>query len=252
VGARATWVWKRPAPDELLSWVRDRSLTEVFLGVGAGVGAPGDHDWVRPLVELLHGQGVRVAALGGDKAWIGNPDPALAWQRAVVATGLFDGVHLDIEVWDRADWPNIPPADVAAYLALLGVLAADCPLPVEADIAFHLHMVPTAPRDSLQTSVMRVVDAVTVLSYRNFVTGPDSITDISASARAEAHRLSVPCRLAVETQYLGDDPGQRKQTFHGLGQAALQSAMTQVDTLVGSASSYAAIAVHDYDNWRVL
>ena len=99
---------------------------------------------------------------------------------------------------------------------------------------------------------MRVVGAVTVLSYRNFVTGPDSITDISASARAEAQRLSVPCRLAVETKHLGDDHVSRKQTFHGLGQAALQSAMTQVDTLVGSASSYAGIAVHDYAHWRVL
>jgi hypothetical protein len=252
MAARATWVWERPVPDELLSWVRDRSVTEVFMSVGADLGPSGDHDWVRPLVELLHGQGVRVAALGGDKAWIGNPDPALAWQRAVVATGLFDGVHLDLEVWDRADWPNIPAADVAAYLALLGVLAADCPLPLEADIAFHMHMVPTATRDSLQTAVMRVVDAVTVLSYRNFVTGPDSITDISASARAEAQRLSVPCRLAMETKYLGDDPVCRKQTFHGLGHEALQSAMTQVDTLVGSASSYAGIAVHDYANWRVL
>jgi len=248
VAARATWVWERPDPDELMRWVRDRGVTEVFLGVRSS-GVP---DWVRPLVELLHGQGVRVAALGGDKAWIGNPDPALTWQRAVVATGLFDGVHLDIEVWDRPDWPDIPAADVAAYLALLGVLAADCPLPLEADIAFHLHLVPTATRDSLQSAVMRVVDAVTVLSYRNFVTGTDSITDISASARTEAQRLSVPCRLAVETKYLGDDPVCRKQTFHGLGQAALQSAMAQVDTLMGSASSYVGIAVHDYDNWRVL
>ena len=147
MAARATWVWKRPDPDELLNWVRDRSVTEVFLGVGS----TGDQDWVRPLVERLHGQGVRVAALGGDKAWIGNPDPARAWQRAVVATGLFDGVHLDIEVWDRADWPNIPAADVAAYLALLRALAAECPLPLEADIAFHLHQVPTATGDSLET-----------------------------------------------------------------------------------------------------
>ena len=248
MAARATWVWERPDTDKLLGWVRDRRVTEVFLGVGS----PGDQDWVRPLVERLHGRGVRVAALGGNKAWIADPDPALAWQRAVVATGLFDGVHLDVEVWDRDDWPDIPVADVAAYLALLRALAAECPLPLEADIAFHLHMVPTATGESLETAVMRVVGAVTVLSYRNFVTGPDSITEISASARAEAQRLSVPCRLAVETKYLGDDPVSRKQTFHGLGTAALQSAMTQVDANVGSASSYAGIAVHDYHHWRLL
>jgi hypothetical protein len=227
-------------------------VTEVFLGVGADLGRSSGHSWVRPLVELLHGQGVRVAALGGDKAWVGNPDPALAWQRAVVSTGLFDRVHVDIEVWARDDWDHNRVALGAAYLALLSRLAEDCPLPLEADMAFHLHEVPTATGDSLETAVMRVVDAVTVLSYRNFVTGPDSLTDISTSARAEAQRLSVPCRLAVETKYLGDDPVCRKQTFHGVGQAALQSAMTQVDTLVGSAPSYSGIAVHDYDHWRAL
>ena len=250
--ARATWVWERPAPDELLNWVRDRSVNEVFLGVGADLGSSGDLDWVRSLVELLHAEGVRVAALGGDKSWVGNPDPALAWQRAVVGTRLFDSVHVDIEVWARDDWDDNRVALGAAYLALLRSLAATCPLPLEADIAFHLHEVPTATSDSLETAVMRVVDAVTVLSYRNFVSGPDSITGVSASALAAAQRLSLPCRLAVETKYLGHEPVCRKQTFHGLGQAALQSAMTQVDTLLGSASSYAGIAVHDYEHWRAL
>jgi hypothetical protein len=245
VAARAAWVWERPDLDELLNWVRDRSVTEVFLGVGSS----GDQDWVRLVVELLHGKGVRVAALGGDKAWMGNPDAASAWQRAVVATGLFDGVHLDVEVWDRKDWPDIPAPDVAAYMALLRALAAECPLPLEADIAFHLHMVPTATGDSLETAVMRVVDAVTVLSYRNFVTGPDSIIDISASARAEAQRLSVPCRLAVETKYLGDDPVSRKQTFHGLGKRALNDALSRVDGILVNTPTYAGMAVHDYEHW---
>jgi hypothetical protein len=245
VVARAIWVWERPDPDELLDWVRDRGVTEVFLGVGSS----GDQDWVRPLIELLHRQGVRVAALGGDKAWMGNPDAALDWRSAVLATGLFDGVHLDIEVWDRKDWPHIPAADVAAYLALLRTLAAECPLPLEADIAFHLHVVPTATGDSLETAVMRVVDAVTVLSYRNFVTGPDSIIDISASACAEARRLSVPCRLGVETKYLGDDPVSRKQTFHGLGKRALNDALSRVDGLIGNNPTYAGMAVHDYKHW---
>ena len=251
MAARATWVWERPAPGDLLAWVRDRGVGQVFVGVGAELGS-GDLLWLRRVVELLHGQGVRVDALGGDTAWVDTPEPALAWQRAVLGTRLFDGVHLDIEVWDRKDWDDNRVELGAAYLALLQQLAASCPLPLEADIAFHLHEVPTATGDPLETAVMRAVDAVTVLSYRNFVSGPDSITGVSASARAVARRLSVPCRLALETQYLGDDPVSRKQTFHGLGEAALQSAMTQVDTLLGSASSYVGIAVHDYKHWRAL
>jgi hypothetical protein len=99
---------------------------------------------------------------------------------------------------------------------------------------------------------MRVVDAVTVLSYRNTVTGPDSIIDVSASAVATARDLSVPCRLAVETKYLGATPVKRKQTFHGLGHAALRSALQEVDTLMRPHSSYVGMAVHDHQHWRRL
>jgi len=99
---------------------------------------------------------------------------------------------------------------------------------------------------------MRVVDAATVLSYRNTVTGPDSITGVSASAIAAAARLSVPCRLAVETKYLGEDPVSRKQTFQGKGRPALHSAMTEVDRQLSSKSSYVGIAVHDYEHLRAL
>lgn len=248
----ATWVWDRPRAEDLLSWVRASGVGQIFVGVGRDLGTSGDLAWMRSVVQLMHGHGVLVAALGGDKTWVDDPAPALAWQQTVLETGLFDGIHLDVEVWAREDWDDRRVELGAAYLVLLRRLAAVCPLPLEADIAFHLHEVPTESGDSLETAVMRVVDAVTVLSYRNTVTGPDSITGVSASALAAAGRLSVPCRLAVETRYLGSDPVSRKQTFHGVGRSALQRAMTEVDTLLSPVSSYVGIAVHDYAHWRVL
>lgn len=221
------------------------------MGVGARLGSV-DLDWIRTVVGSLHRHGVRVAALGGHKSWVGNPDPALAWQEAVLATGLFDGVHLDIEVWDRADWPNIPSPDIAAYLALLRRLRAACPLHLEADIAFHLHEVPMAPGVSLDIEVMRMVNAVTVLSYRNTVTGADSITDVAAPALRSAASVGIPCRLAVETKYLGRDPVSRKQTFHGLGQEALNRALSDVDRSLIANPTYAGMGVHDFKHWREL
>jgi hypothetical protein len=248
VARRATWVWDRPAPDDLLAWVRARGVQDVFLAVGRELGS-GDLTWLRTVVELLRGQGVQVAALGGDTSWIHNPESALAWQREVVGPRLFDGIHLDIELWDRNDWPNIPPADVAAYLALLRNLAAACPLHLEADIAFHMHLVPTASGDSLETAVMRLVHAVTVLSFRNTVAGADSITDVAGSALHSAASVGIPCRLAVETKYLGPAPVSRKQTFHGLGERALNDALSRVDGLLGDNPTYAGMAVHDYEHW---
>ena len=74
-------------------------------------------------------------------------DRRSAWQRAVVATGLFDGVHLDVErVGPGRLARHSRPPTLLLYWRCSGVLAADCPLPLEADIAFHLHKVPTAPQ----------------------------------------------------------------------------------------------------------
>ncbi len=249
---RATWVWDRPAPEDLLSWVLAEGVGDVFLGVSRDMEDSADGMWARVVVELMHRHGVRVSALGGDLSWITDASSALAWQRAIVATRLFDGVHLDVEVWAHPDWTTRPRPLGAAYLFLLQHLARESPLPIEADIAFHLHEVPGDSGASLEAEVMTVVDAVTVLSYRNTATGPDSITGVAASALASAGEAGIPCRLAVETQDLGTDPVARKQTFHGLGKAALDQALRDVDRELVDAPAYAGVAVHDYQHWRLL
>jgi hypothetical protein len=132
------------------------------------------------------------------------------------------------------------------------LLADEGSLPLEADIAFHLHLVSTDSADNLETAVMRLLSAVTVLSYRNTVTGPDSITEVAASAVRSAASVGIPCRLAVETQYLGPDPVSRKQTFHGLGKGVLDAALSELDGLYVDNPTYAGMAVHDYEHWLEL
>ncbi len=252
MGRRATWVWDRPAPEELLSWVRTEQVEHVFLGVGKDLRDSAEEMWAHVVVELMHRHGVRVSALGGDLGWVGDASAALTWQRAVTGTRLFDGVHLDVEVWTHPDWSSRPSALGAAYLFMLQRLVAEGPLPIEADIAFHLHEVPGDSGESLETEVMSVVDAVTVLSYRNTVTGPDSITAVARSALSSAAKAGIPCRLAVETRDLGPDPVSRKQTFHGLGRAALDEALSEVDRALEDEEAYAGMAVHDLAHWRRL
>ena len=249
---RATWVWDRPHPRDLVSWVRGRGVTELFVAVRAGPQSPAELAWLRSVVERAHAHGMSVAALGGDKGWVDDTAPALAWLRAVSAMRLFDGVHLDVEVWDHDEWEERPGELGSAFVELLRQLREATPLRLEADIAFHLHTVSTSPGESLESAVMRVVDAVTVLSYRNTVSGPDSITDVARSAVTAASRRGVPCRLAVETKDLGPDPVARKQTFHGLGQDALDRALTEVDRRLADVAAYRGVAVHDVEHWRRL
>ena len=237
---------------ELVSWSQRHDVGELFLSVGAGIDASPDLPWVRAAVREARAAGLKVSALGGDKDWVDQPAEGLDWARSAIATGLFDGIHVDIEPWARHDWDRRRRSVVTAYLFLLRRLAANCPLPLEADIAHWLHEVPTATGVPLDGAVMDIVDAVTVLSFRNTATGPDSITDVGAHGLATARGVGIRCRLAVETKHLGDDPASRKQTFFGLGGAALARGLETVDAMETSVASYNGVAVHDFEGWLAL
>jgi len=207
---------------------------------------------MRSVVGLAHEAGIRVSGLGGDAGWLERPEDALTWLHAVLGTDLFDGVHADIEPWARTDWDSSRPTLVALYLDLLRELAADCLLLLEVDLAHWLHEVATQSGVPLDAAVMNIVDAVTVMSFRNFATGPDSVTAIGGPSLATAERVGLPCRLAVETNYLGPDPVARKQTFYGMDRATMHQAMVDVDAVESGLPSYNGIAVQDYAGWRAI
>ena len=253
---RAVWVWTRPEVHELLSWCQEHDVAAIFLSVPPNLayGDETDDDlrWIRQVVRTAKDAGIEVSALGGDPGWVGHPAAGPSWLRAVLATRLFHSVHLDIEPWARDDWDPSDADAVGHFVELLRTLAAACPLPLEADIPFWLHEVLTASGQPLDAVVMQIVDSVTVLSFRNTVTGPDSITDVAAHALSTATRLGIPCRLAVETNDLGPDPESRKQTFFGATQSALAQALEEVDAVEAGAASYNGIGVEDYPGWRAL
>ena len=175
----------------------------------------------------------------------------LSRHRQALATGLFDGVHLDVEPWLHPSWSHDPAALLSSWVRLLEQLAGDTTRPVEADIPFwlHEHAIGGRPADE---AVMTAVDAVTVMSYRDTATGPDSVTHVAATALATAGRVGRPFRLAVETRDLGDDAGSAKQTFFGATQRRLDRALGEVDAVVAGHAAYAGIAVHDHAGWASL
>jgi hypothetical protein len=251
VRPRATWVWDRPAPADLVAWCRAEKVSRVYLGVRADLARSADLAWAKSVVGLADQHAIHVAALGGDPAWVRTSDHALAWQRAVTRTGLFDRVHVDVEVWALDDWRTWPGELGASYLTMLRRLADAATLPLEADLAFHLHHVEVGG-EPLDAAAMRVLDAVTVLSYRHRVTGADGLLDVAGPALRAAATTDTPCRLAVETRYLGPSAVDRKQTFHGLGKPALDAALVEVDGLLAEHPTYAGMAVLDHEHWRRL
>lgn len=249
--ARATWVWGRPAPGPLVTWATKQRVGELFVAVPRSLGTSADLAWVTDLSRRAHRAGIRVAALGSATEWVDRPAEAVAWQRDALATGLFDGVHLDVEPWLHPAWDTDRAGVVAGYLALLDQVGAATGLPVEVDVAWWLHTVDSA-EGPLDAAVARRVDRMTAMTYRDTVTGTDSITDLGRQVLATAAAAGVPCRLAVETRFLGADPVSQKQTFWGQGPTVLSRALAGVDAALAGHPAYAGTAVHDEAGWRAL
>ena len=249
---RAMWVWDRPQVKALVAFATKNGVQDLFVSVPADLPTSGQLTWFRTLRTQTAVAGIRVHALGSETSWIDDVSAALSWQSAALGTGLFDGVHLDVEPWLHAAWGGPGQAAMLGrYLDLLDQLETATPMRVEADIAFWLDQV-TVTEGRLDEAVLARVDAVTVMSYRTAVTGPDSITAIGAAALDAGVRAGKPVRLAVETNYLGSDPVSRKQTFWGSTQAQLTTAVAAVDTAEADSPSYAGVAVHDRAGWEAL
>ena len=251
-GARAEWVWTRPSPRTLVDQARADGVGELFVAVPPALGTSPDLAWVRSVSERAHAVGIRVAALGGDPGWVDDPGAGVAWAQSALATGLFDGLHVDVEPWVRADWTSRRSAVVAGYLDALRRLQEVSTLPLEADVAFWLDTVTTADGRALDDAVAGLVDALTVMSYRTTATGPDSITAVGARALATGAAHGIPVRLAVETHDLRPDPDWRKQTFFGQRRSAVAVVMAAVDRASAGSPAYRGIAIEDHAGWVAL
>lgn len=250
-GERATWVWHRPDPATLVRFLRAQDVADIFVSTPGDLADSPELAWFTDVRTRTAAAGIRMHTLGAEAWWVDDPEAALEWQRQALATGLFDGVHLDIEPWQHPDWNDARGPLMERYVDLLAALAADTTLPVDADISFWLDQL-TIRGQRADEAVLAVVDAITMMTYRDTVTGPDSITGLAAAGLDAAQRAGKPVRLAVETNHLGDTPVDLKQTFHGESRKTLSRAMRAVDRVVGDHPTYRGIAVHDHRGWAAM
>lgn len=101
---------------------------------------------------------------------------------------------------------------------------------------------------NLADAVLVRATRLTVLTYRNTVTGPNSLLDVGRDMLTRA-RPGTSIRLAIETQPLAECPS---CTYFGARQAAVTVALRDIDRLASAYPAYAGVAVHNYQAWRAL
>ncbi len=233
------WVWSWSAPGQLVDRARRSGLTELLVWVAPGFSRDAaTMARLRVLVESARSAGITVYALGGDPSWAQTPARASAWATEVKASGLFAGVHVDIEPQSLPGWSADSTALARGLLTALAAMRSTG-LPLEADIPIGYRTVLVDGRP-LDQAVLAVVDGVTVMAYR------DSATTVLAAARtelADAGRAGKPAHIGINIA----DPGSDGPATSFLGQtpADIQAAVDAIDAAARAWPAFAGVAVHD-------
>ncbi|GAA1232895.1 hypothetical protein FB474_2977 [Oryzihumus leptocrescens] len=252
--ARAMWVWSADDPATVVAFARDRGVSRLFVAVPPQVTSSPDLPRLQQLSAQARAAGMQVDALGGDPGWVDSPSWAVtSWLTPALASGLFTGVHVDVEPYLLASWSTDQSGTVKRYLGLLSTLASSAgpSHPLEADIPFWFNTV-SYGRTPLDRAVMTRVAGTTVMAYRNHAAGTDGTLDIAAAALASARATGRPVRIGQETNDLGSAPEEVKQTFFGMTRTQMEGELAQVDAALTGSATYAGIAVEDYRGWTAM
>ena len=231
--ARGMWVWNQPTPKNLVAFAQARGITELFVSVPDNLPTSARLTWVqvgeqagrprgdpaagarrRPGLDRRPGRGGRLAGRGAvDRAVLRGARR----HRAVAARGLGHRPGPGRRGVPRHATTGCRPPTHAAARGGRRRSGSGPSAP------------PTAA--AVDAAVLARVDKVTVMSYRDTVTGAGQH---HRHRRPHPGRRRVtagkPVRLAVETNNLGQRPGRRrKQTFYGRTEAAVNTALDQVD-----------------------
>lgn len=246
--AEATWLWRPMAhPATMITFLRAWGVREVFVGV----------PWTGPdprivaTATALRAAGFALSCLGGDPGWAESPDLAGTWVTRAVATGLFAGIHLDIEPWTRCGWRG-REAELLGGIALaieaarqaaedqVGAESGDR-VPVDVDLPAWVaidHPVAFGP-------IAHAADRLTILAYRDRAT---DILAFAAAGRRQSTAATRAYRIAVETLPTREP----HTTFADDGIHVLRREMTLLATALADEPDCRGIAVHDVIGWQEL
>lgn len=251
--SRAMWVWDVSTPAATVQLAHDAGVGQLFVAVPPQLPTSSVLPQVREISQRAAAAGIRVDALGGDPGWVDNPSWVVKnWLRPAMGTGLFTGVHVDIEPYTTTAWQTDRDAVVRRYLSTLDTLVkAAAPAALEADIPFWLHEVP-AGGSTLDREILARVAGVSVMAYRDTAAGEDGSIALASPAVTAATELGKGARVGQETNDLGDDPVAAKQTFWGQTRTELEQQVAQIGSAFAGRPGYAGIAVHDSAGYAAL
>ena len=246
--AAATWLWQPVIdPATMITFLRTWGVRETFVSVPW----TGPDPTIVATATALRAAGFAVSCLGGDHGWAEKPDLAGTWVAQAVATGLFTGIHLDIEPWTQCGWRGredellggIALAVEAAQQAAADQVSAGSGayLPVDVDLPAWVAI----DHPVAFGRIAHAADRLTILAYPDRA---DDILSFAAAGRRLSTAASRDYRIAVETRPAPEP----HTTFADDGIHVLRRELTLLASALANDPDCRGIAVHDVTGWQDL
>ena len=268
---RASWVWKYDpvsnlrVRQELLDFCERTGIETLYIYFGEEPPTETPPEFQKGLAEFLalaHAHGIQVQALQGNPLWALKPSHPLVlkwvkgyldFNRAQPDNRRIDGVHLDIEPyltpqWETDDRQRIKEQflDLMRQLRdLIDTQKGDHPFELGLAIPVFYNREP-----DFEEGLLKQADYAALMDY--YDTGLDIVTQGRFHVDL-AKRAGKRLVIGVETQDLVRmGQGKRRNTFHEEGWQEMEEALAQVTEAFAKESSFAGIAIHAYDSYRLL
>ncbi|MCD6459390.1 PEP-CTERM sorting domain-containing protein [bacterium] len=225
----------------------------------------------RSFISDAHSRGLEVHALLGSAAletWnyflpekrtdaLAMISHVLDYNSSSSATKNFDGFNVDIEPYISSEWWSSQPTYSKYYMDMLSeqkqLITASGQnmlfgpvIPRWYDNESGLNIEWNGTTKNLLYHIMDLSDYITVMDYRNIT---DQIINDALNELIYGDIVGTEVAVGIETAPTGEGP---YVSFYGKKEKEMETVLAPAETVFETYSSYAGIAVHNYDSYYTM
>lgn len=257
----ATWFWDAKLLQgdtaEIIQFVEAEKITSIYLQYSQDI----DFNYYQKFISVMTEMDVNVYALDGSPNWAVNrreEDTFLTWlalyQRSSIPNQQFRGIHLDVEPYLQAGWESNQAEIIVQYQAMVKRVlkqSKELNLTFAVDIPFWFDEVDFNNQfgeGNLAQWIIKTVDEITIMAYRNHAIGESGIIEISQNEIEWADKEKIKLIIAVETAPLPES----YTSFNGTSIEEMNAELDIVKKFYRKNISFSGVALHHLVSWKDL
>ena len=241
--------------DRYIKFMKIQGITDIYLQLTLKSGF--DISRYRPLIKKLTMNGISAHAMNGASHWVRETgfiydflSLVEAYNQGSAPEESFIGVHFDIEPYTLPEWNVYQASLISQWNAIIQEyteVSSLINLPVSAAVPFWFYRL----GDDLTQTILNNHDHITVMSYRNTISGANSVVSLLDPLLYTSMAIGGTADIVagLETVKVNEGP---HISFYGSGSDQLRTSIRQLRNMYQNNPVISGIAVHSLTGWMDL